>query len=56
LIAVASSEAAAVVADVRQYDMNCGSPSAASTPIIAITTISSLSENPASRLLTSATR
>ena len=36
---MASSEAPAVVAELRQYDMNCGSPSAARSPIIATTTI-----------------
>jgi hypothetical protein len=48
LIAVASSVAAAEVADVRQYDMNCGPASTATMPIIAMTTMSSVSEKPAS--------
>src|SRR5207247_2114411 len=52
----ASSAAPAVVAELRQYDMNCGSPSAARSPIIATTTINSASENPACRSLTSAVR
>src|SRR5207245_5686461 len=42
--------------EVRQYDMNCGAARTERIPIIPTTTISSVSENPASCLVTSVVR